>query len=284
MGEREIEALEEGRGFVDLSSWRKVLLSGRDAVAWLNDLVTSRVDDLRPHLSRRALLLDRTGHVRADIAVAGMDDGLLLVQDPVQPHPIDQLLDRYVLSSDVRLTDRSEDVAIVAEPGAGAVAFDGSAPAWGPSVVGSGFDRILDRAALPDHLARMQAFTAASLEDLEVWRIRHGLPRFGIDFGEDSLPQEAGLDALVDQTKGCFLGQEAMAKVRNLGHPPWVVLALRSEVAVHPGQPVVAGDEQAGHVTSAALVDGGSAFLARVRWQFRDEALEAAGGGPFLRA
>ena len=119
--------------------------------------------------------------------------------------------------------------------------------------------------------------------DLEAWRILSGHPRFGVDFGQGSVPAEAGLDAVVDATKGCFLGQEAVAKVRNLGHPPWVVVALRAEVPVQPGQPVMAGDQQAGHVTSVAPAGSEWALLARVRWEHRDAALGTADGEP-LRA
>ncbi len=282
MGEPEIQALEEGRAFVDLSSWWKVLVSGTDAPAWLEDLVTNRVADLRPGLTRRALLLDRTGHVRADFGVARMDDGFLLVQDPVQPSRVEELLDRYVLSSDVRLEDRTAELGILAQT-AGGWTFE--PPWWQPSVLGVGFDWILERTELELHRARMGTLTEASLQDLEVWRIRRGVPRFGIDFGAESLPQEAGLDEFVDATKGCFVGQEAVAKVRNLGHPPRVVRAYRSPGPVQPGEPVFSGEEQVGHVTSVALAGEGSfALLARIRWEHREAALTATTGKPLVAA
>ena len=62
----------------------------------------------------------------------------------------------------------------------------------------------------------------------ELWRIARGDPRMGVDFEAGSLPAESGLERLIDMTKGCFLGQESVAKIRNLGHPP-TVLAPRSD-------------------------------------------------------
>ncbi len=77
-------------------------------------------------------------------------------------------------------------------------------------------------------------------EALEAWRIRHGLARFPVDLDADSLPAEAGLDVepVIDRTKGCYLGQESVARVRNLGHPPRVVLGVRAETPLRPGAPV----------------------------------------------
>jgi glycine cleavage system aminomethyltransferase T len=93
-----VRALEEGRAFVELSGWGVTLATGDDAVAWLNDLVTNRVDDIGINELRRTLFLDRTGRVRADVHVGTthVDDriaGLVVYQDPVQPTPFEQLLD-----------------------------------------------------------------------------------------------------------------------------------------------------------------------------------------------
>ena len=71
---------------------------------------------------------------------------------------------------------------------------------------------------------------------LEVRRIRAGTPRMGIDFGQDALPAEVGLDWTIDTAKGCFLGQESVAKVRNLGHPPRVLRHLRADAPVGAGR------------------------------------------------
>jgi len=121
---------------------------------------------------------------------------------------------------------------------------------------------------------------------VEAWRIRRGVPRFPIDLDEDSLPAEAGLDdeVVIDRAKGCYLGQESVAKVRNLGHPTRLVIALGSPSTVEAGDVVLArgaaGDEDVGVVTSADAGPDGSAVIARVRWEARAAELRTDSGAP----
>jgi folate-binding Fe-S cluster repair protein YgfZ len=109
----QVLALEAGRAFVDLSSQRLTLVTGKDARGWLNDLVTAPVARLTPGDAVRSLLLSPTGHVRADLDIACLDEGFLLLQDPNQPDPIAELLARYVLSSHVMLADRSGTLCLL---------------------------------------------------------------------------------------------------------------------------------------------------------------------------
>ncbi len=102
-----------------------------------------------------------------------------------------------------------------------------------------------------------------------------------VDFDETAVPASAGLEALIDLEKGCFLGQESVARVRNLGHPPTVIRHLRCDARVEPGQPLLASEqgEEAGRVTSSAS-DGadGSMVLATVRWSAATALLRSADG------
>ena len=290
MAERNTRAVMhalEGRPhpvFADLSNWLKFGVAESDARQWLNDLVTNRVDDLEAHESRRTLLLDRTGRIKGDVHVLGMQDGsLLIVQNPHQPAPIIGLLDRYVLSSDVRLTDRTHELGLISSPNAGGHVL--TLEYWGPSVLGTGLDRVVPAARLDDERAGHREWLEATEHDLEVWRIRRGVPRFGVDFGEDWLPAEAGLDDLIDATKGCFLGQESVAKVRNLGHPPRVVQSFGSEESVTPMATITAGGEEVGRITSVAPNDDGStACIGWVRWEARESQVRAEGGFSLARA
>lgn len=129
--------------------------------------------------------------------------------------------------------------------------------------------------------ARLRAagLVEASSADAETWRIRRGAARLGIDVGPDALPAEAGLEETIDFTKGCFLGQESVAKVRNLGHPPRLVVAVRSSSRLDPGAAVLAGGEAVGRITSAVEVGGGWVAIARVRWEAAGRPLEAEGAG-----
>ncbi len=106
----------------------------------------------------------------------------------------------------------------------------------------------------------------ASAQALEAWRIRRGTPRMGPDFDQRSLPSEAGLETLIDWTKGCFPGQESAAKVRNLGHPPTTLMHVLCEGPLAGGEAVHSGAERVGIITSATG-DGHRSFaLAKVRW------------------
>ncbi|HEX6207072.1 MAG TPA: hypothetical protein VF058_01820 [Actinomycetota bacterium] len=259
----DLSAVLEGRAYAELLGWRIVEVSGADARAWLHDLLMADVASLSPARARRALMLKPTGHIRADLTVASRGDGFLLVQDPRQPTPIDLLLAPYVLSADVRLEDRSDRLRAVAFPERPAEGAD----AYAPSASGPGHDVILAREAVVEARGAQEV----GLEAIEVWRIARGEARFPQDLGDRSLPNEAGLEALIeDAEKGCFLGQEAVAKTRTLGRPPFAVIRARAGEPVEEGQAVRAGDDEVGEVTSAAEVDGGWALIARVRWSSRE--------------
>jgi folate-binding protein YgfZ len=214
-------------GFLDVTRWRAVAVTGDDALGWLDALVTADLRGIAPGEARRSLLLSPTGGVLASFTVLATEDGVLLLQDPGEPRSIGDLLGRYVLSADVRV-------------------YDGGGP------VGPGPD---DR-----------------------WRIEAGAPRVGTDVADGDLPAEADLDDLVSHDKGCFLGQEAVAKVRTLGHPRRLLLRLRSDASVDPGEPVLLDDVEVGAVTSAAASGPGSIVFARIRWEARAGALRTAAG------
>jgi folate-binding protein YgfZ len=269
----QVEALERERAFAELHDWRLLVVRGTDARSWLHDLVTADVRTLESGTARRSLVLSPTGRIRADLHVATHDDGFLLLQDPAQPEAVEGILAPYVLSSDVELIDVSRALAAFAVLGGDAAEDD--ATVWTPSPIGVGAGVVVD-AGQPAR--RLRTALAADLveafpEALERWRIRRGTPRMGADFGVEALPAEAGLEGAIDFTKGCFLGQESVAKVRNLGHPPRAILSVRSGNRLEVGMPVRAGDVTVGEVTSVAT-DDVSLGIVRVRW--------AAAGGPLL--
>ena len=278
----ELAALEEQRAFADRSSHRKILVSGPDARRWLNDLLTAAIAGLGEGRACRSLLLSPTGRIRADLHVVARDEDLLILQDPAQPTSIADLLGPYVLSSAVVLTDRTRDLDLYSVPGRGAdrVGWPGSRP----SVLGEGEDLLTPPAgaARLESMMLNKQLTQVGDDALEIWRIRRGLARFPVDLTEDSVPAEAGLDHLIDTEKGCFLGQESVAKIRNLGHPTHVVRPFLTGADLGPGTEVVAAGEVVGRVTSAAPgAQGGSACLARVRWAAAEAPLSSADGVPF---
>jgi tRNA-modifying protein YgfZ len=281
----QVAALEAGRAFIDLSMWRKVRVGGSEAMAWLNDLLSADLDGLTPGTSRRSLLLSPTGRVRAEVAVIANDQGFVLIQDPAQDGGIDEALAPYVLSSDVELHNLTAELGLLTFPGVSADRAKnlGPGPFSRPSVLDSGFDLLSSSEAVA--AARAAALgaglTEATLEALEAWSIRRGRPRVGVDLGPDALPHEAAVGDLIGYQKGCFLGQEAVAKVRNLGHPPFVLLAVSGNSPLSPGDPVRAGGADVGLVTSADVTGAPqTAAIVRVRWASRNADLRSADGEP----
>lgn len=275
----DLRALDEGRAAIDLSDHRVVRVRGGDARGWLHDLVTTDVASLEPGGARRSLLLDPTGHIRADVQVACDDDGFWLFQAPDQPDHIAAMLFPYVLSADVRIEDLSEDRALVALPGpvSNEGADRGHSRGSAPSIVGDGRDLLLPAGPIVAPPGRVLVDPAA----FEVWRIRRGRARMGVDFDRSSIPAEVGLESTIDATKGCFLGQESVARVRNLGHPPRVLRHLRGDGHLERGSTILTIDDgDAGVVTSAAEAEDGegTVVLASIRWPARESPLRSPDG------
>ena len=273
-------ALAEGRAFADLSDWRKVAVSGGDGLEWLEDLVSAEVADLQVGSSRRSLLLSPTGHVRAEFTVAMAEDGILLIQDPQQASSVADLLSPYVLSSDVGLSDRTSQLALFAVPGGPGPARVAGAGGWAPSCLGGGGrDIVADRAEAAAVRGALKAgLIEATPDDVERWRVWAGLPRAALDARPDDLPQETGLGEAVAFDKGCYLGQEAMARVRNFGHPRRVLLPFETAEPVERGQAVFADGGEVGVITSAVRAGSRTLILAKVRWDAREGALRTTGG------
>ena len=280
----ELDALEHERAFADLSSHRKVRVTGADARGWLHDLVTADVASLEPGRARRSLLLTPTGRIRADFSVGRDPDGFLLLQPAEQPDHVGLLLSPYVLSSDVVLHDATNELALFAVPGHAAGLI--GRPALSPSVLGAGVDLVVPSgkaAWRAEDVFVKNGLVEAGPAALEAWRIRRVMPRMGQDFGRDSLPAEAGLEAAIDLTKGCFLGQESVARVRNFGHPPTVLRHVGADHELLPGMEVAAGGSRVGEITSAATTAaGGWVAITRVRWEAAGATLTAEGGVPLV--
>jgi folate-binding protein YgfZ len=285
--EAELIAIDRGRAFARPNGVRILRVTGSDAGAWLHDLITTDVASLVPGQARHSLLLSPTGRIRADFMVCRDREGYWLFQSMAQREALDVALSIYVLSSDVEVTEVSADHDVWTLVGDADRHAGGLG--WGPSIVGPGRDLVAARDAIEPPwavtpLGDLPELQQVAEDALEIWRIRRGDPRMGADFDEGALPAEAGLDATIDATKGCFLGQESVAKIRNMGHPPTLLRHVTAEeVAISVGSRVFDGDSEVGIVTSAApAAGGGSVALVRVAWPSRTAPITAAEGSRFL--
>ncbi|HVM11764.1 MAG TPA: hypothetical protein VM638_04740 [Actinomycetota bacterium] len=255
-------------GLAVLSGWSVIEAHGADARDWLHDLLTADVESLATGRSAVALLLTPTGRIRASAVVVATEDAILLVQGPGQPRPIADLLEPYVLSSAVELVPTR--LVPVARLGAG-----GLSGRYGhaPSALGAGAGTFLSG----DDVDALPSDDLIAPAELERWRVERGVARFPVDLTPESLPHEADFGDAIDLEKGCYLGQEAVARVRNLGHPTRLVLAAEVEGGANAGDAVEGPDGPVGEVTSVAG-QGSDAVLIRVRWAAREAPLRLSDG------
>jgi hypothetical protein len=277
---KEVEALDEGLAYAELEGVALTLVSGSDARAWLNDLVTTDVHTLVRSGARPSLLLTPTGRIRASFHVLALGDrDFALAQAVDQPEAVANVLAPYVLSSDVVLSPSR--LRLFAVPG-GDDPPERFGNASRPSVLDGGYDLLVgasEEAVFEDLRQELASdgLLPAGPEAVEVRRIRRGVAAFPRDLDTESLPAEAGLDAapVTDRAKGCFLGQEAVAKVANLGHPTRVVIPVEADAAIRAGESIRTEDGvDVGLVTSASDRLG----IVRVRWNARDADLATASG------
>jgi folate-binding protein YgfZ len=177
------------------------------------------------------------------------------------------------------LHDRTGEFAVFAFPGRTEAPDAPGTTHSAPSCLGPGVD-LLAPADDYDVVLRSlsEPYAHAGNEEVEAWYVAAGIPRFGIDALEGDLPQESGLSSAVSRNKGCFPGQEAVAKVDALGHPRRLVLPLEADGPASPGDAVLLDDSEVGEVTSAATVGGRTLLLARLRWEARDGPLRTGLG------
>ena len=195
----EQRALAAGEGFVDLSHRDVVRVSGPDRLTWLHSLTTQVFEGLEPGVWTQALVLSPQGHV--EHAFAGVDDGEAFTAhtEPGAAAALVTFLDRMRFLMQVEVTDVTAEVAV----------------AWRPS----GKYDLVPRDQLAAYAEA--ADPAAGLWAFEALRIERGEPRFLIDTDHRTIPNEVGwIGPAVHLDKGCYRGQETVARVHNLGRPP----------------------------------------------------------------
>lgn len=249
---REQRSLAAGEGYVDLSHRDVVTITGPDRLTWLHALTTQFFEGLQPGASTTALLLSPTGHV--EHSLYGVDDGetFWLHTEPGGAAALVGWLQSMVFLSRVEITDVSADYAIVWRPG--------QAAAGGP-LTRSGADSLGGHEVFVPR-AELSAFAepagpAAGIWAYEAFRIEAGAPRLGLDTDARTIPNELGwLGVAVHLEKGCYRGQETVARVHNLGRPPRRLVRLHLDGSVDHlpshGYAVRAGDKEVGFIGSAA--------------------------------
>jgi folate-binding protein YgfZ len=218
----EQRALSGALGLTDRSHRGVIRIGGPDRLSWMHSLTTQALENLAPGTAAEALILSPNGHVEHHLTLT--DDGTHLWAH-TEPDTAAALLDflesmRFMLR--VEPADVTGEFAVVTlmGPAAGPGMADGAAASV---ALAYGIDLVLPRERLPSVAADLQARGAvlAGTWAFEALRIAARRPRLGLDTDQRTIPHEVGwIDGAVHLGKGCYRGQETVARVHNLGHPP----------------------------------------------------------------
>jgi tRNA-modifying protein YgfZ len=284
---REQRATVGGWGVTDASNRGVVRITGPDRLSWLHSLTTQHLEALAPGAGVEALVLSPQGHIEHHLSLT--DDGVA-TWIHVEPGTAAALV-AFLASMRFTLRVDSEDVtadyAVLSLLGPAIPA--GALAAAGVRVDGSlGADLIVPRSGLAMQVAELRSAgaTLAGMWAHEALRIAAGRPRFGLDTDHRTIPHEVGwLETAVHLNKGCYRGQETVARVHNLGRPPRRLVLLHldgsEERLPRHGDLVLLDEAQVGFVGSAARhYELGPIALALVKRTTPVTAVLAADGVP----
>src|SRR3954452_17424945 len=252
-------ALVDGCGLVDHSERGKLALTGTDAKDFLHGQLTNDILGLEPGRGCYAAFLTHKGKMLGDLRVFDLGDELLLDCERVVLQELFNMSRRYKLGRDVELHKRTVEMALLSVIGPGAprlagpaehdnarVDLGGAAVIATTTDVGTDLfcwaqDREAVRAALP--------FPDGDEAAAEIVRVERGRPRFGIDLDDTVIPQEAGLnERAVSFTKGCYVGQETVARLHYRGKPNRHLRGLRLSAPAAHGDELRLGEKVVGKI------------------------------------
>jgi folate-binding protein YgfZ len=270
-----------GAGLIDLSSRGRILISGSEAVMFLNGLITNDMKTLEPNTWMPAAFPNVQGRLLAAVRVIHRDDGFLIDTESTTRNTVIKLLERFTLAGDFRLADLTQDTALLSIQGAKApeimaAIFGEPLASLGRDAVASvdwrgeqvtiirathtaedGFDLFVsatEAGALRHSFIKAGAQPIGN-DTIETLRIEAGIARYGIDMDETNVVTETNLDDAVSFTKGCYLGQEIIARIKYRGHVAKKLtgLVFESEVSLESGAKIFSAEnKEIGRVTSVA--------------------------------
>jgi folate-binding protein YgfZ len=266
--------LREECGLLDRSERGKLLVSGAEAAEYLQGQLTNDIEAIGPGEGAYAALLDRKGHLQGDMRVLRPGEGpdLLLDTEPEALEAVRRHLGMYKIGRQVDVVDATAERALLSLIGPRAVEIAGSAVlpenfceevtiAGTPVLaVGTadGIDLIFEAEARERVTEALLAAGAAEVtpEAVEILRIESGRPRFGAEMGTETMPAEAGIvEGAVSFTKGCYIGQETVARLHYKGKPNRHLRGLKLSGAqgAQPGDPILLGEKEVGRLGSAGV-------------------------------
>ena len=279
------EALRRGAAWMDLSARGRIAVRGRDRARLLHNLTTNEVKKLPPGFGCYAFLLSPQGRIQADLTLLAFDDHILLDTEPELRDKIAEHIRRYIVADQVELEDVTattcaialegpESAQVLEKAGGPAPGGDYQHLPWNEAgdatvacinLTGQPGFRVYAAAGATYEIVRRLVEAGAqpaTEEDARLVRLENGRPRYGEDIRDTSLPQETGQMHAVSFSKGCYLGQEIVERIRAQGHVNRKLVRLRLDSTVPAGAKLTADGAEAGEITSSVYSPAQSSAVA----------------------
>jgi folate-binding protein YgfZ len=301
----EFHALLSGAGIYDLSNRARIALTGGDRARWLNGMISNNVRDLAPGHGVYSFLLNAQGRIQADLYAFNRGESLLVDTERAQRDKVWQLFDHYIIADDVEMADVTDKLTALGLTGPESRAMLDRAGVPVPELAYLQFaDVQWQQIAItvlrageeakeswqvwvaPEHVSILwdalvkSGAKPAGLAALNLFRIARGIPQLGQDIRDRDLPQETGQARALNFTKGCYLGQEIVERIRSRGavHRQFTAFAVEGPLP-EEGSKIQADGKEVGEITSSAilpLADGDrAAALGYLRREARGKELIA---------
>jgi folate-binding protein YgfZ len=279
----EYQALRAAAAVFDLSFRGRLCVVGADAQKFLNGQVTNNVKDLKVGAGCYAALVSAKGKMESDLNIYRLENETLLDLEPGFSARVTQRLEKFIIAEDAQVVDVAADYGLLSVQGPNAAAvLAASLPGLAlpqeamavSKLAGAdsseiyvthmerareaGFDLFVPAAALPQTAARLLEHGGrwCGWQALETTRVEAGIPRFGADMDENNLAPEALGSRAISYSKGCYIGQEVIARVRTYGQVAKALRGLRfggpARELPLKGAKMFSGEKEVGFITSAS--------------------------------
>jgi folate-binding protein YgfZ len=276
--------IKKHAGIADISNVGRLIISGKDRTSWLNGLVTNDLGQVKENIGIHSVLLNTKARVLADLYVYSFGDDFLIDTGDASAGRIKQLLEEFIISEQVQIKDSTVDLVHLTIQGPEssravkeALGIDVSnlrnlqSKHLGPSIIiardrtgMNGYDIILPS---DESEPVWQGFLLKTgdlgvkpvgAKSLDILRLEAGIPKYGVDVDENNIVLEAGYKDAISYSKGCYMGQEVVARATHIGrvNKQLAKLEIESEQPIAPGSKLIVGDRDAGFVTSSAFSPG----------------------------
>jgi len=271
-----------GAGVIDLSARGRMLVSGSEAVMFLNGLITNDMKTLAPNSWMAAAFPNVQGRLLAAVRVLNRGENFLIDTESATHETVGKLLDRFTLAGDFRVADVTDQIITLSIQGKAAPKtlseifpeppamippqnlVLAQSPDYGAVTIirathtaEDGFDLFIEADRAPRLWKRLLEAGAKpfGMDALEVMRVEAGIPRYGIDMDESTVVSETNLDDAISFTKGCYVGQEIIARIKYRGHVAKKLTGIVLDEDASLNDPAIfsADDKSIGRATSSTF-------------------------------